>query len=77
VVATANPWLALAGRQPGPALTRRLRAAHERVVTGSSDPVDDVVRSVVRDSWRRCLGSGVDPDGTAPPLELLDGELLA
>jgi hypothetical protein len=39
--------------------------------------VDDVVRSVVRESWRRSLGSGVDPDGSAPPVELVDDELLA
>jgi len=53
-----------------------LRAAHERLVTGT-DVADDVVRSVVRDSWRRSLGSGVDPDGCAPPVELLDDDLLA
>src|SRR4051794_14493657 len=36
-----------------------------------------MVRSVIRESWRRSLGSGVDPDGVAPPVELLDGDLLA
>ena len=35
------------------------------------------MRSVVQDSWRRSLGSGVDPDGQAPPVELLDDDLLA
>jgi hypothetical protein len=53
-----------------------LRAAHERLVTGSDLP-DGAVRTVVRDSWRRSLGSGVDPDGTAPPVDLLDDDLLA
>ena len=71
-----NPWLALPTGHPGPAHTRRLRAAHERLVTGT-DVGDDVVRSVVRDSWRRSLGSGVDPDGSTPPVELLDDDLLA
>ena len=71
-----NPWLALPGGRPGPAHTRRLRAAHERLVTGSDLP-DGAVRTVVRDSWRRSLGSGVDPDGTAPPVDLLDDDLLA
>jgi hypothetical protein len=71
-----NPWLALPGGRPGPAHTRRLRAAHERLVTGSFLP-DDAVRTVVRDSWHRSLGSGVDPDGGAPPVDLLDDDLLA
>jgi hypothetical protein len=71
-----NPWLALPGGRPGLAHTRRLRAAHERLVTGSDLP-DGAVRTVVRDSWRRSLGSGVDPDGIAPPVDLLDDDLLA
>jgi hypothetical protein len=72
-----NPWLALPGGRPSPALTRRLRAAHERLVTRSQQPVDASVRSVVWDSWRRSLGSGVDPDGTLPPVDLMDADLLA
>ncbi|TFV70299.1 GAF domain-containing protein [Blastococcus sp. CT_GayMR19] len=72
-----NPWLALPEGRPSPALTRRLRAAHERLVTGTALPPDDAVRSVVRDSWRRSLSCGVDPDGGTPPVELLDDELLA
>ena len=72
-----NPWLALPEGRPSPALTRRLRAAHERLVTGTALPPDDAVRSVVRDSWRRSLSSGVDPDGGTPPVELLDDDLLA
>src|SRR4051794_4683883 len=36
-----------------------------------------MVRSVIRESWRRSLGSGVDPDGVAPPVELLDDDLIA
>ena len=72
-----NPWLALPGGRPGAAHTRRLRAAHERLVTGGPLGAEDAVRSVVRDSWRRSLASGVDPDGGTPPVELVDDELLA
>ncbi|HVD28625.1 MAG TPA: hypothetical protein VNC79_09015 [Mycobacteriales bacterium] len=71
-----NPWLALPTGRPGPEHVRRLRAAHERLVTGTELP-DDAVRHVVRDSWRRSLGCGVDPDGGAPPVDLLDDDLLA
>jgi hypothetical protein len=71
-----NPWLALPAGRPGPEHVRRLRAAHERLVTGT-ELTDDAVRVVVRESWRRSLGSGVDPDGCAPPVDLLDDDLLA
>ena len=71
-----NPWLALPTGRPGPEHVRRLRAAHERLVTGV-DVADDAVRSVVRESWRRSLGCGVDPDGGSPPVELLDDDLIA
>jgi hypothetical protein len=71
-----NPWLALPAGRPGRDHDRQLRAAHERLVSGTSLP-DDAVRLVVRDSWRRSLGSGVDPDGCAPPVDLVDAELLA
>jgi transcriptional regulator of acetoin/glycerol metabolism len=71
-----NPWLALPGGRPGPEHVRRLRAAHERLVTGSELP-DGAVRDVVRASWRRSLGSGVDPDGGEPPVELFDDDLIA
>ncbi|MGY1708453.1 phytochrome sensor protein [Geodermatophilus sp. SYSU D00758] len=73
---TVNPWLALPEGRPDPLLTRRLRAAHEALVTRGA-PAGDQVRAVVWDSWRRSLGSGVDPDGGAPPVELLDDDLVA
>jgi hypothetical protein len=76
-VTTVNPWLALPEGRADPALARRLRAAHEALVTRGGPPVRDSVRAVVWDSWHRCLGSGVDPDGSAPPVDLLDGDLLA
>jgi hypothetical protein len=76
VPTAVNPWLALPTGPPGPEHTRRLRAAHERLVTGCGLS-DDAVRSVIVDSWRRSLGSGVDPDGLSAPVELVDDELLA
>src|ERR1700712_3346588 len=72
-----SPWLALSGGAPGADHTRQLRAAHERLITCSGGAAGASVRSVVRDSWRRSLGSGVDPDGSLPPVELLDDDLLA
>ncbi len=74
-----NPWLALPDGGPSPARTRQLRTAHELFVTGGWRPseVAGRVRPVVLDSWRRCAGSGVDPDGSAPPVDLLDDDLLA
>jgi hypothetical protein len=74
-----NPWLALPEGGPSLALTRRLRAAHELFVTRGLERGDVAarVRPVVWDSWRRCRGSGVDPDGSTPPVDLLDGELTA
>jgi hypothetical protein len=77
VTTAVNPWLALPDGGPSASHTRQLRAAHERLVTSSGLPADSVVRPVVRDSWRRSMGSGVDPDGLAPPVELLDDDLLA
>src|SRR5215212_3255582 len=78
VSTTQNLWLALPGGRPSPGLTRRLKAAHERLVIGG-EPAEPgaVVRSVVWDSWRRCMGNGVDPDGGAPPVDLLDDDLRA
>src|SRR5690242_20329945 len=74
---TVNPWVALPEGRPSAGLTRRLRAAHETLVTSGAATVHGDVRAVVWDSWRRCLGNGVDPDGSAPPVDLLDGDLLA
>ncbi|MCZ2823220.1 MULTISPECIES: GAF domain-containing protein [unclassified Modestobacter] len=74
-----NPWLALPDGGPSPVLARRLRAAHESLVTQvpGDAPAVGHVRSVVWDSWRRSQDSGVDPDGTAPPVDLLDDDLLS
>ncbi len=72
-----SPWLALPGGRPTPGLTRQLRAAHETFVTRGAPPQRPGVRAVVWDSWRRSLGSGVDPDGQGPPVDLLDDDLAA
>ncbi len=83
MTSVGNPWLALPDGRPSASHTRRLRAAHERLVAdfglvpGCGSPTDPAVRSVVADSWRRSLGSGVQPDGQAPPVELVDDDLLA
>ena len=55
-----NPWLALPDGRPSASHTRQLRAAHERLVTARL-PGDDVVRSVVRDSWRRSWAAASTP----------------
>ncbi|SDN80946.1 hypothetical protein SAMN05660199_00730 [Klenkia soli] len=73
-----NPWLALPDGAPTPIVTRRLRAAHEALVTRGGRPVvGHHVRPVVWDSWRRSLGNGVDPDGVPAPVDLLDDDLVA
>ncbi|MBM7806421.1 hypothetical protein JOD57_002258 [Geodermatophilus bullaregiensis] len=72
-----SPWLALPDGRPTPGLTRTLRAAHETFVTRGAPPPQAGVRAVVWDSWRRSLGSGVDPDGAGPPVDLLDDDLAA
>jgi hypothetical protein len=72
-----NPWLALPEGGPTPVLTRGLRAAHEALVTHAGAPPGVRVRPVVWDSWRRSLGSGIDPDGAFPPVDLLDDDLVA
>lgn len=74
---TTNPWVALPQGRPDPTYVRRLRAAHEALVTRSAPTPPDQVRAVVWNSWRRSLAGGVDPDGAAPPVDLLDDDLLA
>ncbi len=72
-----RPELALPEGRPPPGLTRQLRAAHETLLTRGAAPPRTAVRTLVWDSWRRSLGSGVDPDGQAPPVDLLDDDLAA
>ncbi|MDQ3576892.1 MAG: GAF domain-containing protein, partial [Actinomycetota bacterium] len=74
-----NPWLALPNGSPSRTLTRNLRAAHQALITTSGERSGrrGEVRPIVWDSWRRSLGSGVDPDGGGPSVELVDDELRA
>lgn len=77
---TVNPWLALPNGAPSQTLTRQLRAAHESFLSSRDQRGHGrrrEVRPIVWDSWRRSLGNGVDPDGAAPPVDLLDDELRA
>jgi hypothetical protein len=76
-VTGVRPELALPEGRPTPGLTRQLRAAHEILVTRGAPAPRTAVRPLVWDSWRRSLGSGVDPDGQGPPVDLLDDDLAA
>jgi transcriptional regulator of acetoin/glycerol metabolism len=70
-----SPWLALpAGSDPA-ALSRAVADAHDDfVATGRSRWR---IRDVVFESWRRSRDSGVDPDRSLPPVDLLDDALEA
>ncbi|MFC7740664.1 hypothetical protein ACFQXA_06340 [Nocardiopsis composta] len=51
------------GRDPVD-LRRSVAAAHERFLSSGRPP--EGLRTVVRDSWQRCLRVGVDPDRVSP-----------
>jgi transcriptional regulator of acetoin/glycerol metabolism len=71
----SNPWLAWpAGTDPR-ALSRSLRIAHEEFLASGLAPSG--VRTLVADSWRRSVTSGVDTERTLAPVDLLDDELEA
>lgn len=74
-----NPWLALPNGIPSHALTRQIRAAHQALITTPEQRRGrrGEVRPVVWDSWQRSLGSGVDPDGGGPDVDLVDEALRA
>ncbi len=56
-------------------LARTINRVHDDfVATGRSDAR---LRPVVLESWKRCLSTGLDPEHTAAPMELLDDALLA
>jgi hypothetical protein len=71
----ANPWTAWPAGADPKALSRKLSLAHDRFV--SSGRTTSQVRTVVADSWRRCVDSGLDPEHALAPLRLLDDELEA
>lgn len=74
-----NPWLALPDGIPSHTLTRQIRAAHQALITTPEQRRGrrGEVRPVVWDSWQRSLGSGVDPDGGGPDVDLVDDALRA
>lgn len=74
-----NPWLALPDGIPSHTLTRQIRAAHQALITTPEQRRGrrGEVRPVVWDSWHRSLGSGVDPDGGGPDVDLVDDALRA
>ena len=54
-------------------LARRVNVAHDRfVATGHAGRG---VRPLVAESWQRCVSSGLDPERSLAPVELVDGEL--
>ncbi|MGG7570784.1 GAF domain-containing protein [Streptomyces sirii] len=57
--------------------TRRLATVHEAALTGEALPGAPLEspRAVIGESWRRVLGSGVDPDRDQPQLLLSVAEL--
>ncbi len=68
-----NPWSAWpAGADPR-ALSRTLSVAHDQFVSSGRAPAQ--VRSLVAESWRRCVELGLDPEHALAPLLLLDDEL--
>ena len=71
----SNPWLAWPPGTDPRALSRSLRIAHEEFLASGKAPSG--VRSLVADSWRRSLTSGVDTERSRPPVDLLDAELEA
>ncbi|MDK1474746.1 GAF domain-containing protein [Streptomyces sp. 549] len=58
-----NPWLALETGADPAERAGQLRRAHESFLAGGG--VGQPVRNVVADSWRRCAGARVAPDGLA------------
>ncbi|WP_345744994.1 GAF domain-containing protein [Streptomyces sp. ODS28] len=67
-----NPWLALETGADPVQRAGEVRRAHEDFLAGS--PIGAPVRNVVADSWRRCAGAAVEPDGEAF-VDLTDGDL--
>lgn len=54
-------------------LAGRLTRAHDQFV--STGAVASSVRPLVAQSWQRSLSTGLDPEGSLPPVELVDDEL--
>src|SRR5947208_13916569 len=70
---SSSPWLAWpAGTDPDE-LSRSLYAAHESFLETGKPVIP--VRSIVLESWRRSVRSGVNPDVSEPPVDLLEDDL--
>ncbi|MBB1245907.1 GAF domain-containing protein [Streptomyces durbertensis] len=67
-----NPWLALEAGADPVERAGAVRRAHSAFLADGT--VQEPVRSVVADSWRRCAGARVAPDGIAR-VELTDADL--
>lgn len=67
-----NPWLALEAGADPVERAGAVRRAHEAFL--SRGAVEAPVRTVVADSWRRCAGARVRPDGLAR-IALADADL--
>ena len=70
----SNPWLALQTGVDPVERIGEIGRAHDRFVTAGA--VDDRVRRVVAESWRRSAHALLQPDSTAP-IDLVDDELDA
>jgi hypothetical protein len=75
-VSEINPWLALEAGVDPVERVGALRRAHEAFVR-SGTTAGPPVRGIVTESWRRSARAGVDPDGSAAPIDLTDDELAA
>jgi transcriptional regulator of acetoin/glycerol metabolism len=60
----ASPWVALPAGADARAVARRVHAAREGFL--STGQVDDVLRRLVVESWRRCIERGTDTRGGQP-----------
>lgn len=71
-VQVLNPWLALAAGADPDERAGAVRSAHTNFLADGT--VRPLVRPVVADSWRRCAGARVAPDGIAR-IDLADDDL--
>ena len=69
-----NPWLALEAGADPTVRAGEVRRAHDAFL--SEGAVSGPVRGVIADSWRRCAGARVEPEGLARVV-LADGDLSA
>lgn len=68
--AQRNPWMAVRPGEDVARLAKRVSSAHRSFFDSPEQGFGWPVRSVVLDSWRRSRGSGIDPDGCDPAVEI-------